>query len=208
VRPRKQGKYEIIAGERRYRAATILGLAKVPVVVRDFNDQEALQVALIENLQREDLNPVEETEGILELVALRLQKDSESVVALSTQKNGGFSKRFLMLNLPTDVLKALREGKLAYTKARAIARVKDETQRNELLAAAIQNEDLSLTQIKERIVAVDFKADRAEESVPSLKTRFESAYQRVKKSKVWDSPKKQRTLGKLLESLENLADGA
>jgi ParB family chromosome partitioning protein len=107
----------------------------------------------------------------------------------------------------TTVAELIREGKLAYTKARAIARVKDETQRNELLAAAIQNEDLSLTQIKERIVAVDFKADRAEESVPSLKTRFESAYQRVKKSKVWDSPKKQRTLEKLLESLENLADG-
>ncbi|WP_245940007.1 ParB/RepB/Spo0J family partition protein [Stenomitos frigidus] len=71
------GKYEIVAGERRYRAATMLGFTEVPVVIRDFSDQEALQVALIENLQREDLNPIEETEGILELVALRLQKDVE-----------------------------------------------------------------------------------------------------------------------------------
>jgi len=238
VRPGKQGRYELVAGERRYRAATILGLAKVPVVIRDFNDQEALQVALIENLQREDLNPVEETEGILDLVALRLQKNAEYVITLLNQaahpeRNsvdnvihteewqilqeifgavGRFtpesfrSNRLPLLNLPTDVLNALREGKIAYTKARAIARIKNESQRNELLIAAIQ-EDLSLTQIKERIVAVDVKADDAEESVPSLRTRFEAAYRRAKKSKVWDSPQKQKTLEKLLETLEKLADG-
>ena len=73
VRPGAQGKYELVVGERRYKAATTLGLTEVPVVIRDFNDQEALQVALIENLQREDLNPIEETEGILELAAIRLQ---------------------------------------------------------------------------------------------------------------------------------------
>jgi len=235
VRPGKQGKYEIIAGERRYRAATMIGLDKVPVVIRDFNDQEALQVALIENLQREDLNPVEETEGILELVALRLQKDAESVIALLNQaahpeRNsvdnvihteewqviqeifaavGRFTpesfrtNRLPLLNLPVNVLTALRDGKIAYTKARAIAQVKDETQQDELLAVAIQ-EDLSLSQIKERVAMV--KAESAKEPTPSLKTRFESAYRRAKKSKVWDSPKKQKALEKLLETLEKLAD--
>ncbi|HEY9626938.1 MAG TPA: ParB/RepB/Spo0J family partition protein [Coleofasciculaceae cyanobacterium] len=235
VRPGKQGKYEIIAGERRYRAATMLGLDKVPVVIRDFNDQDALQVALIENLQREDLNPVEETEGILELIALRLQKDSESVIALLNQaahpeRNsvdnvihteewqvlqeifaavGRFTpesfrtNRLPLLNLPANVLTALRDGKIAYTKARAIAQVKDKIQQDELLTAAIQ-EDLSLSQIKERIAVV--KAENAKEPTPSLKTRFESAYRRAKKSKVWDSPKKQKALEKLLETLEKLAD--
>lgn len=86
-----------------------------------------------------------------------------------------------------------------------IARVKDETQRQELLAKTIQ-EDLSLTQIKEHLVAISAKADSAAESTTSLKTRFESAYKRMKKSKVWESPKKQKTLEKLLETLEQLVD--
>lgn len=237
VRPKEHGKYEIVAGERRYRAASMLGLIEVPVVIRDFNDQEALQVALIENLQREDLNPIEETEGILELVALRIQRDVEYVITLLSQAAhperssvdnvihreewqvlqavfdtvGRFTpesfrtNRLPLLNVPTDILEALRAGKLAYTKARALARVKDETQRKELLAKTIQ-EDLSLTQIKEYLVAISAKADSVAASGTSLKTRFESAYKRIKKSKVWDSPKKQKTLEKLLETLEELVD--
>ncbi|NJL54500.1 ParB/RepB/Spo0J family partition protein [bacterium] len=237
VRPGAQGKYELIAGERRYKAATTLGLTEVPVVIRDFNDQEALQVALIENLQREDLNPIEETEGILELAAIRLQKDTEYVVTLLHQaahpeRNsvdnvihteewrtlqevfevvGRFTpesfrtNRLPLLKLPIDVLDALRAGKIAYTKARAIAKVKDEARRSELLEATI-NEDLSLTQIKERLAAVEGQADNDTDSSPSLKTRFESAYKKVKKSKVWDNPKKQKTLEKLLETLENLTE--
>lgn len=237
VRPGENGKHQLVAGERRYKAATILELSEVPVVVRDFNDQEALQVALIENLQREDLSPIEETEGILELVAIRLQKNAEYVIALLNQaahpeRNsvdnvihtqewkilqeifGGVGRftpesfrtnRLPLLNLPTDILKALREGKIAYTKARAISRVKGEIQRSEMLTAAIQ-EDLSLTQLKERIAAIETKTAAAEESTPSLKTRFESAYRRVKKSEIWTDPKKQKMLERLLEALEKLTD--
>lgn len=74
--------YEIVAGERRYRAAGEAGLSEVPVVIRKMGDEEAVQYALLENLQREDLNPVEETEGILRLLALGLKKDVEEVVSL------------------------------------------------------------------------------------------------------------------------------
>ncbi|MGK7880361.1 MAG: ParB/RepB/Spo0J family partition protein [Crocosphaera sp.] len=72
VRPKEIGNYELVAGERRYQAATKADFAEVPVIIRDLNDEEALQVALIENLQREDLNPVEETQGILTLLKLKL----------------------------------------------------------------------------------------------------------------------------------------
>ena len=72
VRPHLDGGYELVAGERRYRAAQISGLKIVPVIVRELNNHEAWQIALAENLQREDLNPIEETEGILDLLALEL----------------------------------------------------------------------------------------------------------------------------------------
>ncbi|NJO93315.1 MAG: ParB/RepB/Spo0J family partition protein [Hydrococcus sp. RM1_1_31] len=81
VRPLPSGGYELIAGERRYRAATESGLTEVPVIVRELNDSEALQIALIENLQREDLNPVEETEGILQLLSVRLEIPVPEVIS-------------------------------------------------------------------------------------------------------------------------------
>lgn len=82
VRPLDSGGYELVAGERRYRAATEAGLTEVPVVIRSLNNQEALQLALIENLLREDLNPVEETEGILQLLALQLNQEVASIPPL------------------------------------------------------------------------------------------------------------------------------
>ncbi|MCT7985515.1 ParB/RepB/Spo0J family partition protein [Laspinema sp. A4] len=82
VRPIAGNQYELVAGERRYKAAQALGLTVVPVTVRDMTDTEVLQYALVENLQREDLNPVEETEGILQLLEMRLQKDRDWIISL------------------------------------------------------------------------------------------------------------------------------
>jgi ParB family transcriptional regulator, chromosome partitioning protein len=82
VRPLKTGGYELVAGERRLRAAKELGLAKVPIVIRDFSDEKALEVALLENLQRDDLNPIDETEGILNLLCQVIKGDKADVVGL------------------------------------------------------------------------------------------------------------------------------
>ncbi|HEY9672687.1 MAG TPA: ParB/RepB/Spo0J family partition protein, partial [Waterburya sp.] len=82
VRPLPDGEYELVAGERRYRAAKEVGLLEVPIVARELTDEEALQLALVENLLREDLNPVEETEGILQLLALKLDLSVQEVIAV------------------------------------------------------------------------------------------------------------------------------
>jgi ParB family transcriptional regulator, chromosome partitioning protein len=76
------GKLELVAGERRYRAALEIGLKEVPVVIRELDDNAAYQLALIENLLREDLNPVESTEGILQLLALKLGRNIEEIPPL------------------------------------------------------------------------------------------------------------------------------
>lgn len=237
VRP-KGSKYELVAGERRYRAATAAGLEKVPVTIRELTDEEAFQFAILENLQREDLNPVEETEGILQLAASRLKKAPEDVVTLLNQaahpeRNsvdnvihrkewqilqevftsvGRFSpesfrtNRLPLLNLPEDVLDVLRQGKLEYTKARAISRVKDQAQRQALLKAAIAD-TLSLSQIKEKISALNPVSLTPPDQSPSLKQQVDEAYRQVKKSKVWNNPKKQKRLEKLLAELQTLIEG-
>lgn len=231
VRPRSGGEYELVAGERRYRAAQKLGLAEVPVVIRKLTDEEALALSLIENLHREDLNPVEETEGILQLLSLKLNVAVEETISLLyrmqneakgkvTQNVLGSqsgeevkslfdslglmswesfaSSRLPLLKLPTEVLDALRRGEIEYTKATAIARVKDVSARRALLLAAIE-EKLSLTQIAERI-----KATRPSGSQDSLKQRIKQASSRLQKAKLWDSPEKQQVLEKLLEQMEAL----
>lgn len=241
----KPNQYELVAGERRYRAAQQLKLSEIPVVIRELTDAEALQLALIENLQREDLNPVEETEGILQLLSIRLNRDIADLPALlhrlqherkkSSNNVVGNSKtvnqkssnnvvgnpeieaiesvftslglmswesfvnhRLPLLNLSDDILDTLRQGKLAYTKAQAISRVKDEQQRQGLLRATIQ-EDLSLSQIRERIKALQPKPDTT-----SPKATVDSLYRRVIKAKLWEDPKKWKQAQALLEKLEAL----
>jgi ParB family transcriptional regulator, chromosome partitioning protein len=92
VRPIGGGKYELVAGERRYRAGQEAKLEVAPVVVRELSDDQAFQLALIENLQREDLNPVEETEGILHLLSIRLHCDVEAVKSLLYRMKNAHSK--------------------------------------------------------------------------------------------------------------------
>lgn len=93
VRPLSQGGYELVAGERRYRAATEAGLSEVPVVVKELDDESAWAISIIENLQREDLNPLEETEGILQLLAIKFKSDLEEVPRTLYRLQKGLKKR-------------------------------------------------------------------------------------------------------------------
>lgn len=92
VRPIEGERFELVAGERRYRAAAAVGLEEVPVLIREMTPEQARQYALVENLQREDLNPVEETEGLLQLLSVRLGVNREEVISLlnrmSNRKRG------------------------------------------------------------------------------------------------------------------------
>jgi ParB family chromosome partitioning protein len=90
--PDQDGLYELVAGERRYRAAQASGLLEVPVTIRDLTDTEAISIALVENLQREDLNPVEETEAVLQLLALRLQCAQAEVISLLYRMQNDLSR--------------------------------------------------------------------------------------------------------------------
>jgi len=235
VRPLPDNKYELVAGERRYRAAKEVGLDVVPIVIRELNDEEALQLALVENLQREDLNPVEETEGAIALLSMKLQlpvdevpqllhrlaKSSDNVVGskekiqiiesvfqvIGRMTWESFSThRLPLLNLPLDVLEALREGRIAYTKARAIARLKDEEVRSKLLDEAVE-ESLSLNQIKDRakeLMPVSEETSPGQE--PNLKQRFSKASSALKKSGAWRDSKKIKRIEKLIQQLEALAE--
>ncbi len=302
VRPLTEGDYELVAGERRYRAAQQVGLTEVPVTIKTLTLDEAWQLALIENLQREDLNPIEETEGILQLLSLKLQipvKDVSPLLHRLQKEHGGalnqdkenssnnvigkqedekididnqviqneqqvennnlthssnnvigkleneppdvdnqviseekqadnnvfwtseiaiiiavftglglmtwesfITNRLPLLNLPSDVIELLRQGKIAYTKAREIAKVKDETIREQILTEAIDLQ-LSLNQIKERIQALNPKTSKLD---PDITERFKGAMVKIKKQKILEDPKKRKLLENLLSKIEALIE--
>ena len=119
VRPVDGGKYEIIAGERRWRAAQLAGLAQVPVVVRSVPDQAALALALIENIQREDLNPLEEAGGIHRLIdEFRMTHDTAAQAV--GRSRSAVTNLLRLLNLAKPVQELLMQGKLDMGHARAL----------------------------------------------------------------------------------------
>lgn len=119
VRPMAGGGYQIVAGERRWRAARMLGLDEVPVIVHDFSDMEAAQISLIENLQRENLNPIEEAQGYN-----RLKEDfgmtQEEISRTVGKSRSAIANALRLLRLPDEVQELLIEGSISAGHARAL----------------------------------------------------------------------------------------
>jgi ParB family transcriptional regulator, chromosome partitioning protein len=336
-------KHELVAGERRYRAAKEIGLKEVPVVIRELDDNAAFQLALIENLLREDLNPVDETEGILQLLALKLNRsineippllrrlqhdrkaaskssnnvigkqklpsedtdhnvivkdkegkldadhnvivkdnageldaannvigknetdgldagdstvkdennnlenssnnvigkdgsdnlsaDNNVIVKDKNNKHDGSNpvnpdlkiveevfeglglmtwesfanNRLPLLNLPEDILEALRKGSIEYTKARAIATIQDTSERVAFLEQAI-NQNWSLSEIKQYISENKTPSSNPKTESNDYKERFTAATTKLRKSPIWSDPKKRKQVEKLLIQLEALTN--
>lgn len=122
--PSKADHYEIVAGERRWRAAQLAQLHEVPVIVRDFTDTEVLEVAIIENIQRADLNPLEEAQGYRQLMD-RFGHTQEKLAEALSKSRSYIANLLRLLNLPEEVQNFLREGKLTAGHARALVTAQD-----------------------------------------------------------------------------------
>ena len=119
VSKKEPGKYEIVAGERRWLAAQKAGLHKIPVTILDLSDVESLEVAIVENIQRDDLNPVEEAKGYKRLNE-EFKYDHESISKLMSKSRSHISNSLRLLTLPIDVISMLEEGTLTSGQARPL----------------------------------------------------------------------------------------
>ncbi len=121
VRPSKLGlgKYEIVAGERRWLAAQRAGLHEIPIIILDLSDVESLEVAIVENIQRDDLNPIEEAKGYKRLNE-EFNYDHESISKLMSKSRSHISNTLRLLTLPSDVIAMLEEGTLSSGQARPL----------------------------------------------------------------------------------------
>ena len=149
VRPLSDGGYQLIAGERRWRASRMAGLSQVPVVVKEMTDEEAMELALIENLQREDLNPIEEAEGfklLMDTYSLTQEQAAEKV----GKSRPAVANALRLLSLPGAVLDMVKQGIISSGHARTLIPLTDEKLIIKL-AEEISQKELSVRET-ERIV--------------------------------------------------------
>ena len=231
VRPLAGDGYEIVAGERRFRAAEKVRLRDVPVIVRSMSDAEALQYALLENLQRENLNPIEETEGILRLLALHLDKPTSSVTSVLYRMNNEVVKKgnhSVVITKEVEIVQGVFErlGRMTwetFTRNRlpllklpqevleALQRGRIEYTKAKAIVQ-VKDETSRLALLEEAIssslslseIRERVKAAQPPTEPPPLASRMETIYKLTKKHHVWDDPKKRKKLETLLAKIEEL----
>ncbi|MDD6807290.1 MAG: ParB/RepB/Spo0J family partition protein [Oscillospiraceae bacterium] len=163
VRPMTDGTYQLIAGERRWRASRMVGLTEVPVVIKEMSDEQAMEFALIENLQREDLNPIEEAEG-LQLLIERYNLTQEEAASRVGKSRPAIANALRLLNLPREVRDLAREGKIAAGHARALLSFESQADMIKV-ANDVINKDLSVRDVEKLSKMV------AEEKGKEVKTK-------------------------------------
>lgn len=169
VRPLPLGGYQIVAGERRYRACRMAGITEVPVIIRELGDTETMEIALIENLQREDLTPIEEALGYKVLIDEH-GFSQEDVAQSVGRSRPAIANSLRLLKLPQSILDLVSDGKISAGHARALLTLEDEKLMQEL-AEEIIKKDLSVRQV-EKICKQKPKPEK--EEIPEKKPSFYS----------------------------------
>lgn len=170
------GKYQLIAGERRFRASQIAGLADVPVYVRQANDTQLLELALLENLQREDLNAVEVALSYKRMMD-ELSYTQEQVAERMGKERSTVTNYIRLLKLPPDIQLAVRNGSLSMGHARALVNI-DTIDKQLFVYNEIRNKELSV-RATEELVRNMYKADKAGAVKSSVKSELPPAYKKI-----------------------------
>lgn len=170
VKPNLDGRYSIIAGERRWRASRMAGLTEVPVVIKEADEQTLMEIALIENLQREDLNAVEEALGYRSLIDT-YGLTQEEVAKKMGKSRSAVTNALRLLALNDNELEALRRGSISAGHARALLSCNDEATRAKMLIAAA---DGASVRELEKTAADAKKAKSAANAAPQKKPTFYS----------------------------------
>lgn len=176
VRPLAAGGYQLVAGERRWRASRIAGLKEVPVVIRELSDVETMEIAIIENLQREDLNPIEEAEGLQALID-RCGYTQEEVAVSVGKSRPAIANSLRLLKLPPEVRDMTRGGEISAGHARALLAFDNEAMIYEAAQSIIRN-NLTVRDV-ERLAKM---TEKTSSSASSPRKRRDSFYDEVELS--------------------------
>lgn len=175
----KRGKrYEIIAGERRWRASKLAGLTKIPAIVREYTDKEIMEVSLIENIQRQDLNPVEEAEAFKNLIDEYKMKQDDLAERVSKSRSA-ITNALRLLKLDDRVKSMLAEGLISPGHARALLAVEDKNKQHNL-AAKIFDEKLSVRETEKLVKQITEGKEAVKEDKSSEKLVYKKLEDNLK----------------------------
>lgn len=181
---KKGNYYEIIAGERRWRAAKLAGIKEVPVIIKDYTDQEVMEIALIENIQREDLNPIEEAQAYQRLIKdYRLKQDE--VAEKVSKSRVAITNSLRLLKLDSRVQDMVIEGKLSNGQARAIIGIEDGDKQYEI-AMKIFDEKLNVREVEQLMRNLN-KAEKPAKTKPEndfIYRDLEEKFSKIMKTQV------------------------
>lgn len=175
VRPIKDTEgYEIIAGERRFKASQMAGLNEIPVIIKSIDDVAMMEIALIENLQREDLNPIEEAQGYNDLIK-NFGMTQDSVAKVIGKSRSAIANMLRLLNLPDEVIQLVQKGELSSGHARALLALEVEEQIL-LLANKVVKEGLTVRQVEKIVKLMSEnkvkKVDDPQKTMSAVNTYF------------------------------------
>lgn len=236
VRPLENGEYQLVTGERRLRAAIAIGLTEVPATIRKLTDGQALNLALVENLQRTDLNPIEETEGILRLLSIRLKLSVEEAVSLlyriQHERKGQAAHNIIGSSQYEEIEILFCEiGKFTWESfivnrlplLRLPAHILELVRSGELaytkaqIISRVRNETFQSSLLQEAVdqnlsLSEIRKRIRVNSSHPLVESKLpqnllDRAYERIRASKAWDDPQKRERIKELLQELSSLIEG-
>lgn len=209
---KKEDYYEIIAGERRWRAAKLAGLKEIPVIIREYSDEERMEVALIENLQREDLNPVEEALAYKSLIKEYNLKQDEIAEKVSKSRTA-VTNSMRLLNLPEEVQNMIVDEMISSGHGRALLGIEDEKTQISI-ANKIFEEKLSVRETEKLVKALNHpkeKKEKEEYTDTFIYEKFENDFKEILGSNV-SIKRKSRDKGKIeidyysSEDLERIMD--
>ncbi len=213
VRPLIEGGYQIVAGERRYRASRMAGLTEIPAVIRELSDNETMELALIENLQREDLTPIEEAKGYKTLIDTYAMSQ-EQVAQTVGKSRPAIANTMRLLLLPDDVIDLVEKGTISGGHARALLAL-DNKALMSAVAEEVVKKELSVRQVEKLVKDLTKKPTtrtRSAKSKPSYFAEVELALTEYLGNKVVVTPSKDGKGGTLsidfysLEELKDLAN--
>lgn len=174
---KKDDYYEIIAGERRWRAAKLAGVKEVPVVIKDYSTQEVMEIALIENIQREDLNPIEEARAYQRLIKdYRLKQDE--VAEKVSKSRAAITNALRLLKLDERVQDMVIEGKISSGHARTILSI-DDNDKQYMIAQKIFDEKLSVREVEKLMKSLD-EPEKKEKKLPANDFVYRDIEQKLK----------------------------